>query len=111
MFNKPLGLELLRRLAVGGAVASCLLAGEALGQAEVPANPPPAGTPEAPPEKIEPAPPATVPDNTRTPSDELSRTQGVITPPKGVDPGLVKPPPDAGAAKTPVIPPPATQPQ
>ena len=84
----------LRRLALAGAVAGTMVAGEALAQAEVPANPPPAGTPGAPPEKMEP------------PADP------VIEPPAGIDPGLVKPPPDNGAAVTPVIPPPSeTQPK
>jgi len=40
-------------------------------------------------------------------SKELERSEGVIVPADpGVDPGMVQPPPDAGAAIMPVIPPP-----
>lgn len=78
----------VRRLALAGVAAGAMAVGEALAQAEVPANPPPAGTQGAPPEKME------------QPADP------VIKPPSGIDPGLVKPPPDHGEATTPVIPPP-----
>ncbi len=99
----------LARLALAGVVMGCLASAEAMAQAEVPANPPPAGTPQAPAERVEP--PAGGGQNL---SEELQRSRGVLTPPAGVDPTLVKPPPDNGAAVTPVIPPPAppaTQPQ
>jgi hypothetical protein len=79
----------------------------------VPADPPPAGSPQVVPEKIEPdrpigGPPPPPPGETL--SDELSRTNGVIQPPKGVDPEMVEPPPDDGAAVGPVIKPPPPSP-
>ena len=80
-----------------------------LAQATVPADPPPAGTPEVVPEKIEPnrpigPPPPGSPAQAESLSDELSRTDGVIKPPPAVDPEMVEPPPDGGSARTPVIP-------
>lgn len=39
--------------------------------------------------------------------DKLDRSNGVIRPPAGVDPGLTQPPPQTGA-RMPVIPPPGT---
>ena len=39
--------------------------------------------------------------------DQLERSNGVIRPPGGVDPGLTQPTPEAGG-RTPVIPPPGT---
>jgi hypothetical protein len=42
------------------------------------------------------------------PSEQLDRSQGVIRPPGGVDPGMQVPPPDPGSQRTPVIPPPGT---
>lgn len=39
---------------------------------------------------------------------KLDRTNGVIHPPKGIDPGLTVPPPQSGSTM-PVIPPPGTQ--
>jgi hypothetical protein len=41
-------------------------------------------------------------------SDTLSRTQGVVTPPSGVDPGIHAPAPEPDPRTTPVIPPPGT---
>jgi predicted small secreted protein len=41
-------------------------------------------------------------------SRELDRSGGVIEPPRGVDPGMTQPPPNQGAQRTPVIPPPGT---
>ena len=86
--------------------------GHALGQATIPAQPPPAGTPSAPPEIIEPAPqPPPPPAEAPTATEKLQQSDGVIKPPQGVDPGIVKPPPpDADAAKMPVIPPPPAPP-
>jgi hypothetical protein len=54
--------------------------------------------------------PDAAPDASPPLSEELKRSEGVIAPPDpGVDPGMVKPPPDTGAATTmPVIPPPGT---
>jgi hypothetical protein len=42
------------------------------------------------------------------PSQQLDRSQGVIRPPGGVDPGMQVPPPDPGSQRTPVIPPPGS---
>ena len=39
---------------------------------------------------------------------QLDRSQGVIRPPGGVDPGMQVPPPDPGSQRTPVIPPPGS---
>jgi hypothetical protein len=39
-------------------------------------------------------------------SDQLARSDGVICPPQGVDPGIRAPTPDAG--RTPIIPPPGS---
>jgi hypothetical protein len=77
----------------------------------VPADPPPAGSPQVVPEKIEPDRPiGGPPPPGETLSEELSRTGGVIRPPAGMDPELVEPPPDGGAAVGPVIKPPAPPP-
>lgn len=40
--------------------------------------------------------------------DKLARSDGVLCPPAGVDPEMRTPPPDAGTAKMPVIPPPGS---
>jgi len=42
------------------------------------------------------------------PSQQLDRSKGVIRPPQSVDPEIQVPPPDPGAQKTPVIPPPGS---
>ena len=42
------------------------------------------------------------------PSHQLDRSQGVIRPPGGVDPGMPVAPPEPGSQRTPVIPPPGT---
>jgi hypothetical protein len=42
----------------------------------------------------------------RTLSDQLSESKGVICPPAGIDPGISVPP--SGGGRTPVIPPPGT---
>ena len=61
--------------------------------------------------------PQTVPEDTRPGKsgstreplgEKLDRTDGVIHPPPGVDPGLTLRPPPTGPASTPVIPPPGT---
>jgi hypothetical protein len=79
----------------------------ALAQAEVPADPPPAGSPDVVPEKLEEDRPIGAPDEEPTRTDELSRTGGVIRPPENVDPDMVEPPPDGGAGVIEVIPPPS----
>jgi hypothetical protein len=98
-------------LAAGGALlaVSAMLPVLAQDQGTVPATPPPAGTLEAPPEQLEAAPPVgTSGTSSGTLSEQLDRSQGVITPPEGVDPGLVQTPPNQGATTMPVIPPPGT---
>ena len=77
----------------------------------VPADPPHAGSPEVVPEKIEPRPPADPGNGQENLTDEMAPTGGVLKPPEQVDPGMVAPPPDGGAAVTPVIPPPAPEPK
>lgn len=108
-------LGLLRPLALVGTIAGASMAGDAWAQAVVPADPPPAGSRGVVPEKMEPPPPDTpgttppaAPNtaNEGSLSEHLSRTRGVIKPPPGVDPEIVQPPPDNGAAVMPVIPPP-----
>lgn len=73
------------------------LAGSALAQTPPPRQPglPPAGP--IPPERIEKTP--AVPGNT---------TGGVVTPPRGVDPGIQAPVPNPDPHTTPVIPPPGS---
>ena len=67
-----------------------------------------AQTGQAPPEVMEDA-PAETSGAAGSLAEELERSEGVIAPPDpGVDPGLVKPAPDTGAATTPVIPPPGS---
>lgn len=41
-------------------------------------------------------------------SDTLSRSQGVVTPPANIDPGIHAPAPEPNPQTTPVIPPPGT---
>jgi hypothetical protein len=97
-----------RSLALALSTSLLLAMEQALAQEPtVPADPPPAGSPEVVPEKFEPQRPIGPPPQTDTLSEELSRTGGVIHPPKGIDPELVEPPPDDGAAVGPVIKPPA----
>ncbi len=106
-------MSAIARRSLALAVPACLLLAGAPGMAQeptVPADPPPAGSQEVVPEKIEPDRPIGEPPPGETLSDELSRTGGVIRPPAGVDPELVEPPPDGGAAVGPVIKPPAPPP-
>jgi hypothetical protein len=77
----------------------------------VPADPPPAGSPEIVPEKMEPPPQGDPGAGQESLSEELAPTGGVIKPPEQVDPGMVEPPPDGGAAVTPIIPPPPPEPE
>jgi len=84
----------------------------AVHQAEGQVSPPAAkpGDPtRTPPEKIEPTPAPGAPVPNAPPgslSDTLSRQEGVITPPKGVDPEMQKAPPADGKMR--VIPPPGS---
>ena len=43
-----------------------------------------------------------------SPSDQLARSRGTITPPADVDPGMAQKPPDQGTERMPVIKPPGT---
>ena len=86
----------------------CAAATDALAQVEAPAPTP--GSPEAVPEKIEPERPIGEPGAGESLSEQLEETRGVITPPKGIDPGVVEPTPDPGLFPTPVIPPAAVTP-
>jgi hypothetical protein len=60
----------------------------------LPDKPGPGVTPSEPPQSL---------------SKQLDQSQGVITPPNEIDPGMTKPAPDVGPRSTPVIPPPGTQ--
>lgn len=57
-------------------------------------------------ETVNPSMPETRGQGSHTPSEELSKSDGVICPPAGVDPEITTPPP--GGGRTPVIPPPGT---
>ena len=62
------------------------------------------------PKADEPAP--SLPDTGESPSERLNRSNGVIAPPSGVDPGMSVAPADPNAgANMPVIPPPAPAPK
>lgn len=93
------------------ATAAWLLLAAGTVSAQTPATPevpPPPLGPDAPPEQIEPDRPIGGPDSGATLSDQLSKSDGVITPPKGVDPGMVQPPPPDAAGTMPIIPPPGS---
>ena len=51
---------------------------------------------------------ATSGSSTEPLSDKLGRSDGVIHPPNGVDPGITQAPPAIGSKSTPIIPPPGT---
>ena len=62
------------------------------------------------PKSDEPAP--SLPDTGESPSERLNRSNGVIAPPSGVDPGMSVAPADPNAgANMPVIPPPSPAPK
>jgi hypothetical protein len=61
------------------------------------------------PQQIPQSPPGPVRNDTpESLTQKLDQSQGVITPPKHVDPEMQKPAPDVGPQSTPVIPPPGT---
>lgn len=79
------------------------------------AQTPPPGQPGAPPEAMEPPSENPVPPadpnmeetEPREPlSEQLKRGDGVLEPPRSVDPGITQPVPEDFESKTPVIPPP-----
>jgi hypothetical protein len=92
-------------------LAAGLLIGAADGRAQTVDTPP-----RADPEQHETMPPPPTPgapgpvrnDTPETLTQKLNQTQGVIAPPKHVDPDIQKPAPDVGPQSTPVIPPPGT---
>jgi hypothetical protein len=103
----------IHALLLAAALSAAPLAG-ALAQA----RPDPAQRPEqapqtapgnlnaAPPEKIAPAPNAR--EDSGDSGNALSRSNGTITPPRDIDPGMTARPPDTGAHSMPVLPPPGT---
>ncbi|HRN84108.1 MAG TPA: hypothetical protein PK857_04745 [Hyphomicrobium sp.] len=95
-------------LALVAGVISAPLGGEA--------QPQPPGQPGAPPPAMEPPSESTVPpadpglqgETPREPlSETLKRGEGVLEPPRSIDPGITQPVPEEFESKTPVIPPPA----
>jgi len=94
-------------LTAGLVTLGLILGGSAPAQTPVPAQPNPNGTP---PERIGP-PLDQHPVGQTGAADplpkELSRSQGVVHPPSGIDPGMTQTPPNPGANSTPVIKPPA----
>jgi hypothetical protein len=96
-----------RALAAGWLLPLALVSAAAVAQTPPSTEPPPQGS-TAPPEEVEPGPPIGSPGSEESLGDELTRSHGVLTPSQGVDPGLVKEPPPAGATPMPVIPPPGS---
>jgi hypothetical protein len=106
------GADVMRtaRLIMGAAACSVLLAPSAALAQTTPKAPQP-----APPEVMEPpgehktppADPSTGNDEPKKPlTKELHEGEGVIEPPRGVDPKIEKTPPEGFQGNTPVIPPP-----
>lgn len=98
--------------AFAGSIALCAF----FGPAAAVAQPSPSGAPASPPEVMEPpsespAPPpdpSTGGDKPKEPlSKELKEGEGVLEPPRGIDPKIQKPIPDDFKGKMPVIPPPS----
>lgn len=96
-------------------VVPVLAIGVALAPGAVLAQTPPPGQPGAPPEAMEPpsenpVPPADPNMEDKEPreplSEQLKRGDGVLEPPRSVDPGITQPVPEDFESKTPVIPPP-----
>jgi hypothetical protein len=104
-FQSPFRVRVLR----GSALGALVLSFGALAQT------PPEQTPSAPPEVMEPPGenPAPTPDPStgdskpKEPlSKELKEGEGVLEPPRGIDPEIQKKVPDDFEGKTPIIPPP-----
>jgi hypothetical protein len=103
-------------LAVAAATAAMLATPAALAQSVRPASPPsalPFDRRDCPPGVGTAAPPAPRTNETtgsavgsRSLSEQLSESKGVICPPAGIDPGIAVPP--IGGGRMPVIPPPGT---
>jgi hypothetical protein len=101
-----------RRVAMALAALAIVAATSGIATPQDKAQPTPhmPGSPQTVPEKIALAPcaqrtEAAPPSAHETLSEKLDRSGGVITPPKGIDPGIAVPPPDT-QARMPVIPPP-----
>jgi hypothetical protein len=93
----------------GGVTAIVMLAvPAALAQPERPATQPsaPSARSECPPDIGRTTPRSPEITGSRSLSEQLSESKGVICPPAGVDPGISVPP--VGGGRTPVIPPPGT---
>ena len=110
-FIRPLGgLAYRTRYWLGVVLLSAVLVPPigpaAFGQAAQPDAVPPAGSSNAPPEKIEPQRPIGQAPDQGSLSDQLNKSNGVIAPDPGPDSDMTRRPPDRGTAKTPVIPPP-----
>ena len=85
--------------AVGAALIMSALMLPGLMHAQAPGNPPPSAQPPPAPQKPPELPPA---QQEAKQKDKLP----VIKPPSQIDPGMVKPAPDAGPNSTPVVKPP-----
>ncbi|AHB47797.1 signal peptide protein [Hyphomicrobium nitrativorans NL23] len=92
-----------------------IAAGVALAPVDAAAQIPPPAQPGAPPPAMEPpsespVPPADPGLQSETPgeplSEKLKRGEGVLEPPRSIDPGMTQPVPEEFESKTPVIPPP-----
>ena len=97
------------RLAGGVAAILMLAMPTALAQSERPAAPPSVSPParsECSPDVGRTTPRSPETTGSRSLSEQLSESKGVICPPAGVDPGISVPP--VGGGRTPVIPPPGT---
>jgi hypothetical protein len=111
--TEPLKQEtaMMKDFVGGGLLALLVMADAMAAQEQPPVAPPPAGSLEAPPERIEPEVPIGEPAPGESLSDRLEESRGVIKPPRNIDPGLVEEPPDPQRFPTPVIPPGATTPE
>jgi hypothetical protein len=112
----------MNQVPVRAAALALLLAAAPLAAAGAQTRPDPAQHPEpapqsapgnpnaAPPEKIAPAPDAREDSGGTGDSlgDRLSRSNGTITPPGNVDPGMATRAPETGPRSMPVLPPPGT---
>lgn len=105
-----------RRIGIAAAlalVAATLAAPDAV-RAQADPRPLPPGDPRSIPEKIEPRAPSAGGDGSgrgeagSSLSERLDRTDGVLKPPTGIDPGIHVPAPVPNPGTTPVIPPPGS---
>lgn len=109
----------IRSLRLGVVALACALSTGAMAQvkAQPPSQPPSMDPKQTVPEKVDPplnADKPGTPDTTgtikgRSLSEQLNKSDGVITPPPGTDPGISAPAPVPNPGTTPVIPPPNGQ--